>query len=81
MSTLGTGTTALGTTTLGATTITSPPSGGGVVGVPFTGGGPPQSRAFPWLPLLLAGIVATAGTVGVVLRRRVHLRHAMRELN
>jgi hypothetical protein len=79
--TLGTGTTVLGTTTQGSTTITSPPSGIGIVGVPFTGGGPPQSGGFPWLPVLLAGIVAAAGTVGVVLRRRVHLRHAMRELS
>jgi hypothetical protein len=79
-STLGTGTTVLGTTTQGSTTITSPPSGLGIVGVPFTGGGPPQTGGFPWFPVLLAGIVATAGTVGVVQRRRIHLRHATREL-
>jgi hypothetical protein len=79
-STLGTGTTVLGTTTQGSTTITAPPTGLGIVGVPFTGGGPPRSGGFPWLPVLLAGVVATVGTAEVVRRRRVHLRDARRGL-
>jgi hypothetical protein len=57
------------------------PGGGpgvpGVVGPPRTGGAPLSTGGSPWLEVLVVGLAAGVGTVGAVLRRRMHARSAV----
>jgi hypothetical protein len=52
--------------TLPATLAPSSP----IVGVPSSGGGPPQSEGFPWILALVAGVLGAAGAVRVGLTMR-----------
>ena len=48
----------------------------GVVGPPRTGGAPLRGGSFSGLVVLLAGLFAGVGAVGLAVRGRVHARHA-----
>jgi ice-binding like protein len=45
-----------------------------VAGAPSGGGGPPQGEGFPWILALVAGVLGSAGAVGVGLSIRSHRR-------
>jgi hypothetical protein len=75
----GTGTTGTGTGTTGTGTGLTSQSNGvpGVSGPPRTGGAPLQSgNSFPWLGVLFAGVLVSAGTTDLLLTRRARTRRA-----
>jgi hypothetical protein len=53
---------------------TLPPAAPAVVGAPNGGGGPSQGDGFPWLLALVAGVLTSAGAVGLGLRKRGNRR-------
>lgn len=72
-----------GAVTLDTNTITQPTGCGyaapasvapPVTGAPNGGGGRPQGDGFPWLPVVVAGVLAGAGAVGLGLGIRDHRR-------
>ena len=52
-------------TTCNAATVPGPTPAPTVSGAPSGGGGPPQGDGFPWILALVAGVLASAGAVGL----------------
>ena len=63
-----------GTVTLINNRITAPTTCNAVSGAPNGGGGPAQGEGFPWILALVAGVLASAGAVGLGLNIRAHRR-------
>jgi hypothetical protein len=61
-------------TTCNAVTVAGPTPVPTVSGAPNGGGGPPQGEGFPWILAIVAGVLASAGAVGLGLTVRGNRR-------
>jgi Ice-binding-like len=61
-------------TTCNAVTVAGPTPAPTVSGAPNGGGGPPQGEGFPWILAIVAGVLASAGAVGLGLTVRGNRR-------